>query len=143
MERAVITEANVEEYTNADGKVKEICTVVHELDVEEDMLNGGGNLHGGCSGFLIDNCSSVVLLMHTDASGKSYRRTADVSQALNFTLHAPARLGTPLKIISTSIAIGGRTSTVRCEIWDTKNERLVASGVHIKMAPTVRPEARL
>jgi hypothetical protein len=70
--RSALTEVNVDEYVTGDGKRKEICTLVFELDVEKgsllffsrntgvdvqglktDMLNAGGNLHGGCSGFMI------------------------------------------------------------------------------------------
>jgi len=142
----------VDTYQAGGGKEKEIVKVVHEMDVEEDMLNGPGNLHGGCAGFLIDNCSSMVLFASKDPrdpTGKSYRRSGDLSLSINFTLHAPARLGSHLKIISTSQAMGGRISTIRCEIWDTTHDRLVASGIHTKMAPVQRngalipPEARL
>lgn len=33
---------------------------------------------------------------------------------------------------------GVRIQTARAEIWDMEKERLVASGVHVKMAPTLK-----
>ncbi|KAF8588084.1 hypothetical protein K439DRAFT_703312 [Ramaria rubella] len=105
---------------------KEEAVVVCEVDVLEDMVNGGGNMHGGCSAYLIDVCTSLPL-------GVLLKSAPGVSQAINMIYHAPAPLGTPLRIISTSVFVGGRVMTARGEIWDTKNSRLVASGVHVKM----------
>lgn len=56
-----------------------------------------------------------------------------VSQALNVLYHAPAQTGTTLRIYSETIVVGGRAGTVRCEIWDSVNNTLVASGTHTKM----------
>lgn len=68
---------DVDEYLTGDGKRKEVVKIVMEVAVHEgmyvgtlhtwwcvrighcadglyvDMLNGAGNLHGGCSGLLI------------------------------------------------------------------------------------------
>lgn len=141
--RTRLSEINIDSYTTPDGKEKSVSTVTFETTVEEDMLNGAGNLHGGCSGFLIDVCTSIALYAHNDPSVAFYRHMGAVSQSLNFTLHAPAGLGAPLRITSTSVAVGGRVATIRCEIWDTANERLVASGVHVKMAPSKRTPSKL
>jgi len=40
----------------AEEEKKMEAKVVVELDVTEDMLNGGGYIHGGCSAFLVDVC---------------------------------------------------------------------------------------
>ncbi|KAJ7916938.1 HotDog domain-containing protein [Mycena leptocephala] len=113
--------------THALGKV--IC----ELVVTEDMLNGGGTVHGGCSAYLIDMCSTLVLM----ACGQYVH----VSQSLNIVYHSPATLGEKLRIINTTMTIGRRTMTARTEIWNATKHRLVASRVHIKMAPS--PSSKL
>ncbi|KAI0034591.1 HotDog domain-containing protein, partial [Vararia minispora EC-137] len=97
-------------------------------NVKTDMLNGGGNMQGGCTAFLIDVCSSLGLA----AAG----RPETVSQAINISYHAPAPLGCKIRIINTSMAIGARISSIRCEIWDVTHKRLVATGIHMKMRPS-------
>ncbi|THG97003.1 hypothetical protein EW026_g4925 [Hermanssonia centrifuga] len=44
--------------------------------------------------------------------------------------------GCRLKIVNTTMALGGRVMTARAEIYDITHNRLVASGVHIKMPPS-------
>ncbi|KIJ41072.1 hypothetical protein M422DRAFT_172807 [Sphaerobolus stellatus SS14] len=109
--------------------------VICELEVEQDMVNGGGNMHGGCSAYLIDICTSLPLAALTETY-------AGVSQSINMIYHAPAPLGTKLRIISKSLTLGTRALTSRGEIWDIANQRLVASGTHVKMAPSV-PASKL
>ncbi|KAF8510463.1 HotDog domain-containing protein [Hysterangium stoloniferum] len=125
--RIKITEITVKPMENAPKKREGV--VVCEIEVDEGMVNGGGNLHGGCSAYLIDMCTSLPIA----AVSGGY---AGVSQSLNMLYHAPAPVGTPLRIISKSIAVGARAMSSRGEIWDTKNSRLVASGVHVKMMPS-------
>ena len=55
-----------------------------------DMINGGGNIHGGCSAFLVDVCSSLSLsALSLVTEGKEY---LSVSQAINMIYHSPAVL---------------------------------------------------
>ncbi|KAG8741338.1 hypothetical protein FRC10_002955 [Ceratobasidium sp. 414] len=64
-----------------------------------------------------------------------------VSQALNVLYHSPAHpkmtretpRGSTLKIISETVVVGGRAGTIRCEIWDSTNNVLVATGTQTKM----------
>ncbi|KAN0097148.1 HotDog domain containing protein [Tylopilus felleus] len=109
--------------------------VVGEITVQEDMLNGRGTIHGACSALLIDNCSSMpIALLNLATTG-----TGDlgVSQSLNILYHAPAVPNDRLRIISTTIALGSRVLSARCEIWNVTEHRLVASGVHTKMIASV------
>ncbi|KAF7364601.1 Acyl-coenzyme A thioesterase 13 [Mycena venus] len=122
----VVTHASVEK--NADEPLKTEGKVICELVVTEDMLNGEGNVHGGCSAYLIDMCSTLVLM----ACG----HYVHVSQSLNVVYHSPATLGEKLRIVNTTMTIGRRTMTARTEIWNATKHRLVASGVHIKMVPS-------
>jgi len=106
------------------------CEVVCEITVAPDMTNFGGTLHGGCVAFLVDNCTSLALSLLQAHLGKS---PVIVSQTLNLLYHAPAPEGVNLKIVSQTIASGSRITSARCEIYDTTNNRLVATGVHAKM----------
>ncbi|KAF8512770.1 HotDog domain-containing protein [Gautieria morchelliformis] len=125
--RIKITEVSIHQKESFTKKQE--ATVVCELEVNEEMVNGAGNMHGACSAYLIDLCTSLPL-------AALVQRSPGVSQVINMIYHAPAPSGTPIRIINKSVAVGGRTMTSRGEIWDTKNERLVASGVHIKMLPS-------
>lgn len=119
---------------------KDECRLVCSLDVTEDMLNGAGSMHGACSAFLIDFCSSLVLTAHSVAAyGKPIFR---VSQALDVVYHSPAVIGDKLRIVNTTITMGKRASSARTEIWNDTHRRLVASGVHILMQPSP-PKSKL
>ncbi|KAI0053807.1 Thioesterase/thiol ester dehydrase-isomerase, partial [Auriscalpium vulgare] len=123
--RVSITEVSLNPMAEEPSKFE--ARVVCELFVEEDMLNISGNMHGGCAAYLVDICSTLPIAAY-NADGRS-----GVSQIINMIYHAPAKLGAKLKIISTTIAVGGRTMSARCEIWDATNQRLVASGIQVKM----------
>ncbi|KAJ7258152.1 HotDog domain-containing protein [Mycena rebaudengoi] len=105
------------------------ATVVAEVKVTRHMLNGAGMLHGGCVSYLIDNMPLVVLGLFQNMNG------VGVTQAINVSFHAPAPVGCELRIISTSISMGGRVMTSRCEIVDKASGRVVASAVLNKMQP--------
>ncbi|KAF9471091.1 hypothetical protein BDN70DRAFT_888462 [Pholiota conissans] len=108
------------------------ATTTAELQVTKHMLNGAGMLHGGCVAYLIDNCCStplVVLGLIKSING------VGVTQSMNILFHAPAPLGTCLQIISTSITLGGRVMTSRCEILDKNSGRMIASAFLSKMQP--------
>ncbi|KAI0355122.1 hypothetical protein OH77DRAFT_1480492 [Trametes cingulata] len=107
--------------------------MVFEIDMGEDMLNSAANLHGGCSMYMIDVCSSIALV----ALGIATHRYANfVSQAITTVFHAPATLGARLSIVNNTISFGARTVSARTEIWDTTNRRLVATGIHNQMQPS-------
>ncbi|KAG8896525.1 hypothetical protein FRC00_005811 [Tulasnella sp. 408] len=100
-----------------DGNQKKKTAEVEcEVAVEEDMINAFGTLHGGCSGFLIDVCTTLPLIVLSDEKW--------------------AVAGSTLQIKSSSVAVGGRSATARCEIWDKKRQALIASGTNIKMSHT-------
>lgn len=108
------------------------ATAVAELVVDKSMVNGNEMMHGGCIAYLIDNCGSVPLVVLGLLRGKN---GVGVTQALNILFHAPAPLGSTLEIISTSLALGGRSMTSKCEIFNKSSGRLVASAFLNKMEP--------
>ncbi|KAJ3007611.1 hypothetical protein NUW54_g3485 [Trametes sanguinea] len=71
-----------------DGKTQ--ARVVFEIDLGPDMLNPAGNMHGGCTMFLIDVCSSIALVALAVAKRSNARF---VSQSLTTVFHAPATSG--------------------------------------------------
>ncbi|KDR84291.1 hypothetical protein GALMADRAFT_237049 [Galerina marginata CBS 339.88] len=137
-ERLKVTELSIVKKAEEPNKVE--GRAVLELDVAEDMVNGGGNMHGGCSAFLIDMASSFALtLMNISETGKVL---PSVSQALNIVYHSPAAIGDKLRLVNTTMTVGKRIESVRTEIWNDTHHRLVASGIHIKMMPSP-PKAAL
>ncbi|KIJ41071.1 hypothetical protein M422DRAFT_31950 [Sphaerobolus stellatus SS14] len=131
--RLKLTEISVNSSENSSKKKEGL--IICELDVEKDMVNGGGKLHGGCSAFLIDLCTSLPIAVLAGVPA--------VSQSINMIYHAPATVGSRLRIVTKSVAIGSRIYTSRGEIWDITNDRLVASGTHIKMAPSAQLSTKL
>ncbi|KAJ3818276.1 HotDog domain-containing protein [Lentinula raphanica] len=111
--------------------------VVYNVTVEEDMVNGGGTLHGGCSAFLIDLRVRPGVSMHSmGRSNPTNDHLPSVSQSMSIVYHAPAAVGETLRIVNTTMAVGRRVASARTEIWSETHHRLVASGVHIKMEPS-------
>ncbi|KAI8982951.1 hypothetical protein BD414DRAFT_419242 [Trametes punicea] len=128
--RLEMTEVEVYE-RQEDGRTQ--VRMTFEIDMGEDMLNSAGNMHGGCTMFLIDVCSSIALV----ALGIAIGRYANfVSQAITTVFHAPATLGSRLRIVNNTVSFGVRTVSARTEIWDMTNKRLVATGIHNQMQPS-------
>lgn len=110
------------------------ATTVAEVLVSKSMLNGAGMLHGGCVAFLIDNCCStplVALGLIQNING------VGVTQAMNIMFHSPAPAGSCLRITSTSVAMGSRIMSARCEVINKKTGSVVASAYLNKMQPTI------
>ncbi|KAG8915567.1 hypothetical protein FRC03_007086 [Tulasnella sp. 419] len=126
-QRLKITRVDIVPSPDGNEKRKN-ASVECEIVVEEDMVNAFGTVHGGCSGFLVDVCSTLPLIVLSDAKWGS----GGISQGLNVVFHAPALAGSLLHIKACSVAVGGRSATARCEIWDKKRQLLIASGTNIK-----------
>ncbi|TFK21009.1 hypothetical protein FA15DRAFT_99222 [Coprinopsis marcescibilis] len=108
------------------------ATTIAELEVTKHMLNGAGMLHGGCLAYIVDNCCStplVVLGLVQKING------VGVTQSMNVLFHSPAPPGTVLKIVSTSVSLGGRVMSSRCEVIDKESGRIIASAFLNKMQP--------
>ncbi|KAF4575379.1 hypothetical protein EYR36_006738 [Pleurotus pulmonarius] len=134
----VVTEVSI--LPKNEEPLKKEARVVCEITVTQDMLNGGGKIHGGCSATLVDICTSYALIAYNMAViGEA---TPSVSQAINMVYHSPADLGDKLKIVNTTMSVGARAMSARCEIWNVSQHRLVASGTHITMQPSL-PKSKL
>ncbi|GAW07385.1 hypothetical protein LENED_009373 [Lentinula edodes] len=65
VEKIYISEVSLVQ--NVIEPLRQESRVVYTMQVAEDMINGMGNLHGGCSALLVDLCSTlamVALQMH-------------------------------------------------------------------------------
>ncbi|PFH46565.1 hypothetical protein AMATHDRAFT_154507 [Amanita thiersii Skay4041] len=136
--RMVVTEVSIIE--KSEEPLKKEGRVVCELETKEDMLNGGGAIHGGCSAFLIDICSTLAIMTLSMANTGGPLDT--VSQSLNIVYHSPAVSGDKLRIVNSTMTLGARAVSARTEIWNDTHRRLVASGTHVKMQPS-KPKASL
>ncbi|KDR74657.1 hypothetical protein GALMADRAFT_70501 [Galerina marginata CBS 339.88] len=121
------TEVNVNRKLERQGRLE--ATTIAEIEVTKHMLNGAGMLHGGCVAYLIDNTPLVVLGLIQNVNG------VGVTQSMNVLFHSPAPQGTCLQIISTSVTLGGRVMSSRCEILDRETGRMIASAFLSKMQP--------
>ncbi|KZW02494.1 hypothetical protein EXIGLDRAFT_601956 [Exidia glandulosa HHB12029] len=109
--------------------------VICELRAERDMVDEHGNVTVGSITYLVDMLSTLALV----AQGAQLRKTEDyvaVSQSLQFIFHAPAPLGSTIRLDNTCVALAGRTLTARCEVWDVDANRLICSAFHVKMPPS-------
>jgi len=138
VKKMVVTEISVDKKAEEPRKLE--CRFVLELTVGSDMVNGAGNIHGGCSAFLIDICSTLALAAYNMAD--LGHALPSVSQSLSIVYHSPATVGDRLRIVNTTMTVGSRAHSARTEIWNLTHHRLVSSGVHIKMQPS-QPKANL
>ncbi|KAK7470032.1 hypothetical protein VKT23_001467 [Stygiomarasmius scandens] len=139
MSRMKLTEVSTR--AMVDEPEREEARVVMELVVHDDMLNLANSVHGGCTAYLVDFCSSLALVvLRTKQKGEL--AALSVSQSMNIVFHSPAFLGDTLRIVNSTISMGARVMTARTEIWNETHHRLVATGVHVKMEPSP-PKAKM
>jgi len=105
---------------------RDVFEVVHEATVSEEFLNCNGVMHGGCTAFIMDICTTSVLFPFSD-------ERMNVSLNLGVTYHAPVPLGTRLRIISTSVSLNKRVPTLSCQMYDVDRGTILATGKHMKM----------
>jgi len=124
--RLKTTDINV--YKGAGGALE--AQLVLEIDVTEDMCNVYGTMHGACAALLVDLGASGPLIAVGIATGTD---TSGMSQTMDLIFHNAPRLGSKLRIVSTSVTVGGRLKTGRTEIWDKSGDKLYVSGTHSKV----------
>ncbi|KAK7453558.1 hypothetical protein VKT23_001443 [Stygiomarasmius scandens] len=114
-----------------NGKASQAQTVF-EITVAKDMCNIFGTLHGACATYIVDPCSVSALVVLGAAMGVD---GTGVSQSMNLIWHQPAKMGTKLRVVSTSVYIEGRIRTSRCELWGLDDDKLYVSAVHSTVNP--------
>ncbi|KII94715.1 hypothetical protein PLICRDRAFT_33528 [Plicaturopsis crispa FD-325 SS-3] len=117
--------------------------VIFELDVTEDMANSNDYIHGGCSAYLIDVCSTMAGHAFAKSIAGDDVSPSTVSQAIELVYHAPALLGDRLRVVNSTITAGGRSLSARSEIWNATRHRLVTTGVHLMTQSSPHMSAKL
>ncbi|KAJ3783625.1 hypothetical protein GGU10DRAFT_360353 [Lentinula aff. detonsa] len=112
---------------------------VFDITVTKDMCNPYGTLHGACACYIVDPCSMSAIVVLGAALGVD---ATGVSQSMNLIWHRPAKIGTKLRAVSTSIFIEGRIRTARVEIMDAETDRLYVSAIHSTIGPKPESEGR-
>ncbi|KAJ6612099.1 hypothetical protein B0H10DRAFT_1808124 [Mycena sp. CBHHK59/15] len=129
--RINVTEVSVNPSTLEDALVG---TVVCEIDVTEDILDGQDELSNAFIVLLIDECATAAVTALNYAEGGL--GIAGVSQSLNTVFHNSSSLqvaGARLRIINTTLSAGSSSMSCRSEVWDLTRRRLIASGVFVGM----------
>ncbi|KAH7870480.1 uncharacterized protein C8R40DRAFT_1125927 [Lentinula edodes] len=125
---------------NAQGRIPQRATeaqTIFEIPITKDMCNPYGTLHGACACYIVDPCSMSAIVVLGAALGID---ATGVSQSMNLIWHRPAKIGTRLRAISTSIFIEGRIRTARVEIMDSETDKLYVSAIHSTIGP--KPDSR-
>ncbi|KAF8165863.1 hypothetical protein B0H34DRAFT_690749 [Crassisporium funariophilum] len=131
-DRVKVTDVSI--VPSVDDPLKIEGKVTVEVDVTPDMCDARGVLHEGCIVYLLDECSTVAMVVNNAAEGRW--SPPGVSMTINTLFHAPALAGTKLRIVNSSLASGDQTNAARTQVWDTNNHRLVASGTQLAMPPS-------
>lgn len=108
--------------------------VVCEIVVTPGMCTPNGVLHQGMTGFLIDECSTLCMVVGNAGEGRN--TPPGVSCSFNLLFHAQALCGTTLRIVNHSLGAGWAANSGRTEVWDKDNHRLIASGTQLTMPPS-------
>lgn len=78
------------------------------------MVNIFDAMHGACTVFLIDEISSLAMMVLAKHEGREHwQSSSDVSQTIDTVYHAPAPLGTKLRVIGTCDSLD-ETSPLVC-----------------------------
>ncbi|KAF9054653.1 hypothetical protein BJ165DRAFT_1337667 [Panaeolus papilionaceus] len=110
--------------------------VTCEIDVTPDMCNAQGLLDQGCIVYLLDECSTISMVVGNAAEGRMV--PAGVSQTINVLFHSTATVGTTLRIVNRALASGYESNSAKTEvIWNASTHRLVASGTQLSMSPSL------
>ncbi|KAL6771901.1 hypothetical protein ACKKBG_A28215 [Auxenochlorella protothecoides x Auxenochlorella symbiontica] len=95
------------------------------MKVGKTHVNFMGNLHGGCTGSLVDLVGSAALA--------TLGTTPHVSISITTNYLRPAPIGTIIRIESSVIKPGASVNTMIVHIYDDASNKMVAQGTHIKM----------
>ncbi|KAF5371172.1 hypothetical protein D9758_004275 [Tetrapyrgos nigripes] len=114
MSRMKLTDVSVRAIP--DEPMREEARVVMELVVHGEMMNLANTVHGGCTAYLVDFCSSLALIVLRTKQLDSDLAPLSVSQSMNIVYHSPAWLGDTLRIINSTVTVGSRVQTARTEV---------------------------
>ncbi|TNY18149.1 acyl-coenzyme A thioesterase [Rhodotorula diobovata] len=113
------------------------ATVTCHLTVSESCCNPSGNAHGGFLAWLVDHCSSLVLLALSGPGDKWL--TSGVSTQLQLFYVGAAPIGNKLRIVNTVLQHGRVTGLLETRIEDEETGKLLVHATHTKQDPQRRP----
>ncbi|KAF9478684.1 hypothetical protein BDN70DRAFT_879706 [Pholiota conissans] len=134
-ERVKVVDVSVD--PSPDHPLRMEAKVTTEIDVTPDMCSVHGVLEKGCIAFLVDECSTIA--MTVISAYNDHYNPPGVSQTINIFYHSEALSGTKLRIVNRSSEYGRDSNSGRTQIWNTVNNRLIASGTQITMPPSEPP----
>ncbi|KLO20151.1 hypothetical protein SCHPADRAFT_992253 [Schizopora paradoxa] len=102
----------------------------YSVEVTKDMCNSRGFMHDGCTALLIDNLTSMmILVLHLHA----------VSVNLSINFMGKAKVGTSLFIVTTGVVMGDDLHVLRAELYDRSTGEMLYSTNHTKALPSGGP----
>uniref|UniRef100_A0A8R1I0D9 Acyl-coenzyme A thioesterase 13 n=1 Tax=Caenorhabditis japonica TaxID=281687 RepID=A0A8R1I0D9_CAEJA len=104
-----------------------------EFEVEKGQTNNFETLHGGCTATLIDNFTTVALLLSNEP-----KPHPGVSVDLHVTYLAAAQIGETVVIDATVTKRGKSIAFTKAELYRKRDNTLIATGVHTKAFPTIK-----
>ncbi|GAA5936779.1 hypothetical protein JCM3775_002701 [Rhodotorula graminis] len=112
------------------------ATVTCHLTVTEACCNPSSNAHGGFLAWLVDHCSSLVLLALAGPGDRWV--TSGVSNQLQLFYVGAAPIGTKIRIVSTLLQQGRVTGLLETRIEDEATGKLLVHATHTKQDPQPR-----
>ncbi|WFD42684.1 hypothetical protein MPSI1_001332 [Malassezia psittaci] len=114
------------------------------MQVQPNMTNVFGTMHGGCLATVIDSLSSFVIFLHSSGQQGQPWLTLGVSQTLTVNYLAPTRVGTWIELVVKSMSIGKSVALLDTEVYeleggkDSKRKIRTASSTHTKVDVSMR-----
>ena len=100
--------------------------VVVSLDIDENMTNRMGGLHGGCSATLVD-CVTTLALMSTKEG-----QSPGVSVNMNINYVKGAKLGEKILVDAKALKVGKTLAYLDCEIKNGETGAVLVTGSQTK-----------
>lgn len=108
--------------------------VVVEIEVTADMCDQQGLLAQGALAFLIDECSTLSMVVANYAEDRP--SPPGVSCNISVGFHGVARQGTTLRIVNRSLSVGRGLNSGRSDVWCTQQNKIIATGTQTTMPPS-------
>ncbi|KAJ7611849.1 hypothetical protein FB45DRAFT_941167 [Roridomyces roridus] len=118
----------------------QVLTLVCELDVVQEMLDGRNQLSNTFLVALIDEYASASVSALDLADGGM--GSSGVSLGLNTVFHNPVQLGSKLRFINTTLARTSGAMSCRTEVWDLTKRKLAATAVFTGMLASFPAKSR-